>query len=155
MAKFNSIRILIAIAAKYDLELHQMDVKIAFLNGDLHEEIYMHQPQGYVVKGMEEKVCHLRKSIYGLKQAGRSWYLKIDEFFGKLGFKRSSADSCVYYKRMEDIIIIVSIYIDDLLILSNDIPSLNNLKASLNERFEMKDLGEAHYICGKFIFNFS
>jgi transposase InsO family protein len=148
VAKFNSIRILISLAAKYDLELHQMDVKTAFLNGNLEEEIYMQQPEAFIEQGKENKVCRLQKSIYGLKQAGRSWYKKIDDFFLKLGFQRTHADCCVYHQEQEDIILLIAIYVDDLIILSNDLDSLNYLKAELSKKFEMKDLGEAHYILG-------
>ena len=77
VVRFNSIRVILAIVAHMDLELHQMDVKIPFLNCDLSEEIYMTQPAGYVVKGQAQKVCHLMKSTYGLKQASRQWYLKF------------------------------------------------------------------------------
>ena len=74
VAKFASIRTLLALAAHQDYEIHQMDVKTAFLNGDLDVEIYMRQPEGFVVAGQEELVCKLRKSLYGLKQAGRAWF---------------------------------------------------------------------------------
>ena len=97
VAKFCSIRALLALAAREDMEIHQMDVKTAFLNGDLDEDIYMKQPQGYVVDGKEDYVCKLHKALYGLKQAGRAWYKKIDNvLLHTLGFKRSQADHCVY-----------------------------------------------------------
>ena len=82
VVKFNSIRILLALAAQQNLEVHQMDVKSTYLNGDLDEEIYMDQPEGY--EQASGKVCRLRKAIYGLKQAGRAWYNKIDTFFDEL-----------------------------------------------------------------------
>jgi hypothetical protein len=84
------------LVAHYDLELHQMDVKTAFLNEDLLENVYMTQPKGFVVKGKEHMRCHLRKSIYGLKQASRQWYLKFDETIRSFGFKENEEDNCIY-----------------------------------------------------------
>ena len=82
----DSFRIIVALVAHYDLELHQMDVKTAFLNGDLEENIYMAQPKGFIVEGKERMGCHLKKSSYGLKQASRQWYLKFDSTIRKFGF---------------------------------------------------------------------
>ena len=148
VAKFNSIRVLLALAAQQDFEVHQMDVKTAFLNGDLEEEIYMQQPEGFISIGQEGKVCKLKRSLYGLKQAGRSWYHKIDTCFSELGLQRTHADNCVYQLRKDGTIIIVAIYVDDLLILANDVTALNNLKLELGKRFDMKDLGEVHFCLG-------
>jgi transposase InsO family protein len=149
VAKFNSIRTLIALAAQYDLELHQMDVKTAFLNGNLEEDIYMEQPEGFAKKGQVRKVCKLQKSLYGLKQAGRAWYQKIDSTLTtEMGFDRTHSDSCVYVLQKDGILIIMAIYVDDLIILANDLPALEKLKTDLAERFEMKDLGEAQFCLG-------
>jgi hypothetical protein len=148
VAKFNSIRILLALAAKNDWEVHQLDVKSAYLNGDLKEEIYMDQPEGFVKNGDEEKVCRLHRSLYGLKQAGRSWYEKIDTFFEELGLERTHADNCVYQRRQNNKTLIITIYVDDLLIFASDIEEIDDLKKKLGERFKMSDLGEAHYCLG-------
>jgi hypothetical protein len=83
----DSLRIIMALVTHYDLELHQMDAKTTFLNGDLLENVYMAQPKGFAVKGKEHMGCHLRKSIYGLKQTSRKWYLKFDETIRSFGFK--------------------------------------------------------------------
>ena len=80
IVKMNSIRTILSLVVVEDLHLEQLDVKTAFLHGDLEEEIYMQQPQGYEVKGKENLVCRLKKSLYGLKQAPRQWYLKFDKF---------------------------------------------------------------------------
>jgi len=82
----------------YDLELHQMDVKIAFLNGDLEENVYMDQPMGFSVEGKEHMVCKLKKSIYGFKQASRQWYLKFNDTIVSFGFKENTVDRCIYLK---------------------------------------------------------
>ena len=148
MAKFSSIRALLALAAHQDLEIHQMDVNTAFLNGDLDEEIFMKQPEGFAVPGKEHLVCKLNKSLYGLKQAGRSWYTKIDQVLLDLGFHRLQADHCIYQLRDGDTIIYIALYVDDLLLLSNSISRLDHFKQQLSAIFDMKDLGEAHYVLG-------
>src|ERR1044071_6414595 len=94
MTRITSIRMLIAIAALRILEIHQMDVKIAFLNGDLEEEIYMKQPEGYIVPGQENKVCRLVKSLYGLKQAPKQWHEKYDHVMMTNGFRINECEKC-------------------------------------------------------------
>jgi hypothetical protein len=148
VAKFASIRAVLALAAFYDLELHQMDVKTAFLNGDLEEEIYMQQPDGFVVNGKENLVCKLNKSLYGLKQASRAWYQKMDQVLLSIQFKRLQTDACVYVLRDGDLMMFVALYVDDLLLLSNSSARLSVLKQDLAKKFEMKDMGEAHFILG-------
>ena len=98
----NSIRMIIAIAALCNLEIHQMDVKTAFLNGDLDEEIYMEQPEGFIAPGQEKKVCKLVKSLYGLKQAPKQWHEKFDHTMITSGFKINKCDKCVYVKEIEN-----------------------------------------------------
>jgi hypothetical protein len=99
-AKLTSIRFILSIVVSFDLEVEQMDVKTTFLHGDLEEEIYMKQPEGFVVKGKKELVCKLKKSLYGLKQSPRMWYQKFDTYILGLGFVRSKVDHCVYSKRL-------------------------------------------------------
>jgi hypothetical protein len=148
VAKFSAIRALLSMAAYYDFELHQMDVKTAFLNGDLDHDIYMIQPEGFVTPGLEHLVCKLRKSLYGLKQAGRAWYQKIHQVLIDLGFHSLHADTCVYVLHQSSTIMLLALYVDDLLLLSNSMDRLNTLKHDLSSRFSMTDLGEAQYILG-------
>jgi transposase InsO family protein len=148
VAKFNTIRCILALGAALDLEIHQMDVKTAFLNGELEEDIYMSQPQGFEEKGSEHLVCKLKKSLYGLKQSPRAWYQCIDSFFTKEGFTRSEADHSLYIKQTGEYLLIVLIYVDDLIILASLGNKLAWLKAKLNEEFEMSDLGELMYCLG-------
>ena len=115
VAKFTSIRIISSLTAYYDLELHQMDVKTAFLNGTLDEEIYMNQPDGFVEKGNEGKVCKLNRSIYGLKQASRQWYILFDNAITSYGFSMMEGDHCIYFKMVGDKFILLSLYVDDIL----------------------------------------
>ena len=148
VAKFKSIRTIVAIACELDLELHQMDVKTAFLNGDLEEEVYMKQPDGFVVSGSENKVCKLKKSLYGLKQAPRAWNNKIDGFLKSLGFKQSNEDFGIYIRNQNGEIFIISVYVDDLILASNSMKSMNEIKQQLSSTFEMSDLGELEYCLG-------
>jgi transposase InsO family protein len=152
VARYTSIRALLALAAHHNWELHQMDVKSAYLNGDLEEDIYMQQPEGYEQIGgnQQQLVCKLIKSLYGLKQAGRTWHLKIDIVLKREGFRALDADHCMYIRQLTDLssLCIIALYVDDLLIACNDLPALTQLKADLIAQFEMEDLGEAVFILG-------
>jgi hypothetical protein len=144
----DSFRIIIALVAYYDLELHQMDVKTTFLNGDLYENVYMAQPKGFVVEGKENLGCHLTKFIYGIKQASRQWYLKFDETIRKFGFKENVEDNCIYAKFKNEKFIFLVLYADDILLSSSDVHLLLETKSFLSSHFDMKDLGEASYVLG-------
>jgi len=112
-----SKKTILSLVAAKDLQLDQLDVKTTFLHGDLEEEIYMQQPQGYEVKGKEKLVCRLKKSLYGLKQAPRQWYLKFDRFMSEQGYTRCHSDHCVYLKRKNDgSYIILLLYVDCMLV---------------------------------------
>ena len=120
VAKVTSIRLLLSVAAAFDFEVEQMDVKTTFLHGDLEEEIYMKQPEGFAVKGKKELVCKFKKSLYGLKQSPRMWYQKFDTSIRGLGFTRSKADHCVYFKLICDRVMYFLLYVDDMLLVGND-----------------------------------
>src|SRR6187455_1345743 len=100
VARLTTIRTLIAVAASYGLIIHQMDVKTTFLNGELDEEIYMDQPEGFIADGQENKVCRLIKSLYGLKQAPKQWHEKFDNTLTAAGFALNESDTCVSLVRM-------------------------------------------------------
>ena len=148
VAKVTSIRLLLSVAAAFDFEIEQMDVKTTFLHGDLEEEIYMKQPEGFMVKGKKELVCRLKKSLYGLKQSPRMWYQKFDTYIRGLGFTRSKEDHCVYFKLIGDRVIYLVLYVDDMLLIGNDKEIIQDLKTQLFSKFDMKDLGAANYILG-------
>ena len=148
VTKISSIRMLIAIAAIHNLEIHQMDVKTAFLNGDLDEEIYMEQLEGFIVPGQEKKVCRLVKSLYGLKQAPIQWHEKFDSVMMKNGFKINECDKCVYVKNTEHGFVIICLYIDDILIIGSNNEVIKTTKEMFNDKFDMKDLGVADVILG-------
>ncbi|WJZ85230.1 hypothetical protein VitviT2T_004776 [Vitis vinifera] len=148
VTRINSIRMVLAIAALRNLEIYQMDVKTAFLNGDLDEEIYMEQPEGFSAPGQEKKVCKLVKSLYGLKQASKQWHEKFDNVMLSHGFKINECDKCVYVKDTEHGYVIVCLYVDDMLIVGSDDKMITSTKNMLNSRFDMKDMGLADVILG-------
>ncbi|KAJ9538531.1 hypothetical protein OSB04_031264 [Centaurea solstitialis] len=148
VAMLKSIRILMAISAYFNYEIWQMDVKTAFLNGKLTEDVYMQQPEGIVDPKNPNKVCKLLKSIYGLKQASRSWNLHFDERIKEFGFAKSEFEPCVYTKFSGSIVTFLVLYVDDILLIGNDVPTLQSVKAWLSKCFQIKDLGEAAYILG-------
>eukprot|EP00253_Pinus_taeda_P002871 PITA_02871 len=147
VAKMNSIRLVLSLAASLKWEVHQMDVKSAFLLGDLHEEIYMEQPIGFIQTD-SSLVCRLKKSLYGLKQAPRAWYAKMDSFLLESGFSRCHSDNTVYTKKVENSLIILVLYVDDLILTGSDPNLINHVKSSLKKKFEMTDLGHLHYFLG-------
>ena len=148
VAKIQSIRILLAIAAFHDYEIWQMDVKTAFLNGKLTENVYMVQPEGFIDSKYPNRVYKLERSIYGLKQASRSWNLCFHEKVKEFGFSRSEDESCVYVKASGSVVVFLILYVDDILLIGNSIPELQSVKTWLGKCFAMKDLGEASYILG-------
>lgn len=136
VARMESIRILLALAAARGMKLSQFDVKTAFLNGDLEEEIYMKQPEGF--EDGSNRVCKLKRSLYGLKQSPRCWNQKFTQFLIEYGFKVSDADSCIFYKESENSMIYLAIYVDDGLVASHDQKEMEDLLKYLNDRFEIK-----------------
>ena len=144
IVKMNSIRTIVSLVAVEDLHLEQLDVKTTFLHGDLEEEIYMQQPQGYEVKGKENLVCRLKKTLYGLKQAPRQWYLKFDKSMTEQGYSRCHSKHFVCFKRLDNgRYIILILYVDDMLIVGSNKQDINVLKIKLSKSFAMKDLGVA------------
>ncbi|KAJ0829337.1 putative RNA-directed DNA polymerase [Helianthus annuus] len=148
VARFETIRLVIAIAALRGWILHQLDVKSAFLNGDLEEEIYVEQPEGFQVKGEESKVYRLYKALYGLKQAPRSWYSKIDGYFNSNGYVRSPNEATLYVKTNALGIIYVCLYVDDIICTSSSGMMIAEFKAGMKKVFEMTDLGKLQYFLG-------
>jgi len=148
VAKFTSIRTILTIGAIYDLEIHQMDVRTAFLNGDIEEEIYMTLPEGVEAPpDLPDAVCKLLRSLYGLKQSPRMWNKKIDDFLLSKGYRRLDADHSVYIRRTGNTLAIIAIYVDDLLLVA-DATTMPTLKRELSERFSMTDCGEIHHFLG-------
>lgn len=144
VARYTSMRAIMALAAKLGWKLHQMDVKTAFLNGVVEEEVYVEQPLGFKTHDQETHVCKLKKALYGLKQAPRTWYGRIDSFLMSLGFTKSKADPNLYSKFEDGMQVILLLYVDDLF-LTGDKELIVDSKQKLAAEFEMKDLGPMHY----------
>nr|KYP73865.1 Retrovirus-related Pol polyprotein from transposon TNT 1-94 [Cajanus cajan] len=129
-----------------------MDVKTAFLNGNLEENVYMDQLVGFIEEGKEHMVCKLNKSIYGLKQASRQWYIKFNDTIMSFGFKENTVDLCIYLKVSGRKFIFLILYVDDILLATNDLGLLSETKNFLSNNFEMKNMGEVGYVIGIEIF---
>jgi hypothetical protein len=117
---YTSIRSIISIASVMGWKLHQMDVKTSFLNGASEEEVYIEQPQGFVIHGKESHVCKLKKYLYGIKKEPKSWYVRIDNYLMTLGFTKSDADPKLYYKVEEGFPLILVLYMDDLFLIGDE-----------------------------------
>ena len=148
VSKKDSLRIIMALVAHFDLELHQMDVKTTFLNGELEEEVYMTQPEGFISEKGNHLVCKLKKSIYGLKQASRQWYMKFHNIITSFGFEENIVDQCIYIKVSGSKFTFLVLYVDDILLVSNNLGLIRETKRFLSQNFDMKDIGEASYVLG-------
>lgn len=149
VARMETIRILLALGAHKGWPIYQLDVKSAFLNGDLQEEVYVSQPQGFVVQGEEMKVYKLSKALYGLRQAPRAWYSKVHKCFIDLGFERSSNEPTLYTKHQGHAhILLLCIYVDDIVYMGSSQEMLLDFKGTMMKVFEMSDLGLLRYFLG-------
>jgi len=137
VARHDTIRLLLALAGQKEWKVYHLDVKSAFLNGILLEEIYIQQPEGFIVTGHEHKVYKLHKALYGLKQAPRAWYSRIDTHLIQLGFKRSENEATLYLKQDEDgLQLVISLYVDDMLVTGSNVKLLAEFKREMHEVFE-------------------
>ena len=125
-----------------------MDGKTSFLNGYLEEEIYMMQLGGFIAKNQEHMVCKLKRSIYGLKQASRSWNIRFDQANKSFGFEKNLDKPCVYKRHWDKVVMFLVPYVDDILLIENDVGVMSSVKVWLSSQFDMKDLGEANFILG-------
>ncbi|GJV85818.1 ribonuclease H-like domain-containing protein [Tanacetum coccineum] len=139
---------MIAITTFHDYEIWQMDVKTIFLNKKLTEDVFMAQPEGFKNAKYPKRVCKLQKAIYGLKQASHSWNLCFHDKVTQFGFSRSKDESCIYVKVSGSVVVFLVLYVDDILLIGNDIPTLQSIKYWLGKCFAMKDQGDATYILG-------
>lgn len=148
MARLDSVRALVAVAAHEGWPVHHLDVKSAFLNGDLTEEVYMVQPPGLVVPGHERQVLRLSKVLYGLRQAPRAWNEKLDSTLVRLGFTRCAEEHGVYTSGHGLKRVLLGIYVDDLILTGADMKELNVFKEEMKRTFQMSDLGCLSYYLG-------
>ena len=148
VAKMATICTIIGVAASKGWMLHQMDVKNAFLHGDLQEEVYMEQPQGFEDVNHPSYVCKLKKALYGLKQAPRAWHARIVAYLVSLGFHMADADHSLYVRKDEHGIVIICIYVDDLIVGGDNEAEIEHVKTLLKQEFDIKDLGELRFFLG-------
>jgi hypothetical protein len=141
VARLDTVRTVLAFAANNGWKIHHLDVKSAFLHGDLEEEVYVQQPEGYEVKGKENEVFRLSKALYGLKQAPRAWNVKLDKSLRKLDFKRCLSEQAVYTRGTGVDAIILGVYVDDLIVTGGNPDEINLFKRQMMMEFEMTDLG--------------
>ena len=143
-----TLRLLMTIAGSKNYRVKHYDIKTAFLYGDLQETIFMKQPQGFKRHGQENLVCCLKKSLYGLKQSARAWNQRLDGVLCKLGFKAAKSDPCLYTKTINNKLMYISIYVDDIIIAFDDEDEIRQIGRQLSEQFEITDLGDARHFLG-------
>lgn len=148
VARMETVRLLIALAAQMNWEVHHMDVKSAFLNGELMEEIYVQQPPGFVVENSSGKVLRLKKALYGLRQAPRAWNARLDREMLKLGFVKNPLEHAVYRRADKGDLLLVGVYVDDLIVTGSSKPVIENFKQEMMKSFSMSYLGLLSYYLG-------
>ncbi|KAJ3689816.1 hypothetical protein LUZ61_018980 [Rhynchospora tenuis] len=148
VARMETIRLLISLAAQFKWPIYQMDVKSAFLNGVLEEEVYVEQPPGYMKAGKETQVLKLKKALYGLKQAPRAWNSRIDTYLKKNKFKQCPYEHALYVKEKEGNLLYIALYVDDLIFMGNNEKMIKEFKEVMTREFEMTDLGLMKYFLG-------
>ena len=149
MARMDTVRMIIDVATQKGWGIYQLDVKYAFLHGELKEDVFVEQPQGYEVAGKKNMVYKLHKTLYGLKQAPKAWFSRIEAYIVNEGFVSSSSEqTLLFIKQKGDKILIVNIYVDDILFTSNDEKLLNEFKRSMMDEFDITDLGKMRYFLG-------
>ena len=148
MAKLNTVRVLLSLAVNQDWPLLQFDVKNAFLNGDLEEEVFMQLPPGFD-KHPSGDVCRLKKALYGLKQSPRAWFGRFSKAMKEKDYRQAHSDHTMFYKHnKEGKIAILIVYVDDIVMTGSDESELTELKEFLAKQFEIKDLGNLKYFLG-------
>nr|GFA24727.1 ribonuclease H-like domain, reverse transcriptase, RNA-dependent DNA polymerase [Tanacetum cinerariifolium] len=148
VARIETIRLLLAIAANNKWEVHHLHVKSAFLHGDLKEEVYVTQPEGFIKKEDNGKVYKLEKALYGLRQAPRAWNIKLDNTLNSLNFKKCALEKAIYTISTKDSLLLIGVYVDDLIITGTPKREIDKFKAQMEEKFEMSDLGLLAYYLG-------
>jgi hypothetical protein len=148
VARLDIVRLLIDLATHKGWEVHHLDVKSAFLNGDLLEEVFVEQPASFIKKGSEEKVLKLKRALYGLHQAPRAWNAKLDDTLIELGFTRSPSEPSIYTRKIGQNQLIVGVYVDDLVITGVDSVDIRKFKEEMSAAFKMSDLGILRYCLG-------
>jgi hypothetical protein len=148
IARLEAIRMFIAYACHKQFKFYQMDVKSAFLNGYLKEEVYMEQPEGFQLSDNLEFVCKLKKALYGLKQAPCARYYILDKYLQDKGFKRGTIDTNIYIKIEGNDLFIMLVYVDDIIFGSNNASLVQWFSSTMQSKFEMSMIGELSFFLG-------
>ena len=142
------IRLILAYACSKNIKVYQMDVKSTFLNGELEEQVYIKQPEGFQLLENTNYVCKLKKALYGLKQALRAWYSRLDKYLQQTGFRKGSADNNLYNKVNQGSILLIEVYVDDIIFGSDDGRLIHKFAKDMHNEFEMSLLGELSFFLG-------
>jgi hypothetical protein len=148
VARLDTVRLILALAANRGWQVHHLDVKTAFLNGELKEEVYVSQPDGFQVKGKEKHVLKLSKALYGLRQAPRAWNIKLDKSLKSLKFTKCPSELVVYTRGTRKNAVVIGVYVDDLIVIGSDPAKIQKFKKEMTTQFEMSDLGLLSYYLG-------
>uniref|UniRef100_A0ACD5Y6T1 Uncharacterized protein n=1 Tax=Avena sativa TaxID=4498 RepID=A0ACD5Y6T1_AVESA len=148
VARMETVKLLLAVAAQMGWQVHHLDVKSAFLNGELQEEVFVTQPPGFVVEGQDSKVLKLHKALYELRQAPRAWNVKLDKTLADLGFEKCPLEHAVYKRNTPGESLLVRVYVDDLIITGTSVSGINQFKDQMKRMFSMSDLGLLNYYLG-------
>ena len=148
VARMEAIRMFLAFACPKGFKIYQMDLKSAFLNGELKEEVYMEQPEGFDLTTEKDFVCKLKKALYGLKQAPRAWYARLDHYLQQQGFKKGVSRSNLYIKTDQGKLLVALVYVDDLIFASNNDEMSHEFSQSMAKEFEMSMIGELSHFLG-------
>jgi hypothetical protein len=148
VARMEAIRLLLAYACSKNIKVYQMDVKSSFLNGELEEEVYIEQLEGFQLSEKTDYVCKLKKALYGLKQAPRAWYSRLDNYLQQAGFRKGSADNNLYIKVSQGNILLIEVYVDDIIFGSDDDRLSQKFAKDMQNEFEMSLLGELSFFLG-------
>lgn len=148
VTQLETVRLLLALAAKHGWEVHHLDVKSAFSSGELQETVFVSHPEGFIKEGKEHLVYRLIKALYGLRQAPRAWYARLNKYLLSLGFSKCPYEHAVYIKREGDEALVIGVYVDDLLITGTTVSSIKKFKKQMGDEFEMSDLGKLSYYLG-------
>jgi hypothetical protein len=148
VSRMEAIHLLLAYACSKNIKVYQMDIKSVFLNGELEEEVYIEQAEGFQLSENKNYVCKLNKALYGLKQAPRAWYSRLDKYLQQAGFRKGSADNNLYIKVSQGNILLIEVYVDDIIFGSDDDRLRQKFAKDMHNQFEMSLLGELSFFLG-------
>lgn len=148
VTRLETVRLLLALPAKNCWQVHHLDVKTAFLNGEINEDVFVAQPVGFEKHGQEHLVYKLRKALYGLRQAPRAWYAKLNQCLKGLGFKRCPYENAVYTKGEGKDCLVIAVYVDDILVTGASVENVEDFKRQMGKKFDMTNLGKLSYYLG-------